>query len=260
MGPSNRLASAASRRSRRSRRFFHGLPALAVIVAAFPGACENPLAPVSCGSVPPLTAVHVGASARVPVCFDDGNGDRLLVYSSSSNRAVATVTAGRSAVTGTGVGPGTATVTVTARDPDGLSSTVSFWVTVPGRLTNQTGSSPAWSPDGTRIAFQTMYRVSDSRGQGEIHVMNADGGGVTNLTISLASDVSPAWSPDGTRIAFSSHWNRITDIYVMNSDGSVVTSLAHDVTGGFAWSPDGRQIAFAMAASGIYVMDLPVPR
>jgi Tol biopolymer transport system component len=49
---------------------------------------------------------------------------------------------------------------------------------------------PAWSPDGTRIAFE-----SERDGNLEIYVMNADGSGVTRLTNDPASDSTPAWSP-----------------------------------------------------------------
>ena len=60
-------------------------------------------------------------------------------------------------------------------------------------------AEPAWSPDGTRIAF------SSTRGDGstaQIHVMNADGSGVEQLTYPSGFNSSPSWSPDGRRIAF----------------------------------------------------------
>ena len=50
--------------------------------------------------------------------------------------------------------------------------------------------SPAWSPDGKRIAF-----YSERDGNADIYVMNADGSGVTQLTRSTAQDGIPAWSP-----------------------------------------------------------------
>jgi TolB protein len=61
-------------------------------------------------------------------------------------------------------------------------------------------SSPSWSPDGGKIAFESDRDGSDS----EIYVMNADGSDVTQLTNNNASDGSPSWSPDGERIAFVS--------------------------------------------------------
>ena len=116
--------------------------------------------------------------------------------------------------------------------------------------------SPAWSPDGRRIAF-----VSNRDGDWEIYVMNADGSGVTQLTHNSVLDVSPAWSPDGRRIAFTSirdggDW----EIYVMNADGSDVTKLTYTYhnEGSPAWSPDGRRIAFHFDRDGndeIYVMN-----
>src|SRR5205809_826292 len=50
---------------------------------------------------------------------------------------------------------------------------------------------PAWSPDGTKIAFSTSRD-----GNLEIYVMNADGTGLVNLTNNAAVDLNPAWSPD----------------------------------------------------------------
>ena len=69
------------------------------------------------------------------------------------------------------------------------------------RLTNNdsTDWGPAWSPDGTRIAF-----VSERDGNWQIYVMDADGGSQTRLTNNDVEDGTPAWSPDGTRIAFDS--------------------------------------------------------
>ena len=59
--------------------------------------------------------------------------------------------------------------------------------------------APAWSPDGTRIAFETLRD-----GNSEIYAMNHDGSEQVNLTHSPAADQAPVWSPDGTRIVFES--------------------------------------------------------
>ncbi len=50
---------------------------------------------------------------------------------------------------------------------------------------------PAWSPDGTKIAFASAPSGQDT----EIYTMNADGTGVTQVTDNATSDSSPSWQP-----------------------------------------------------------------
>jgi Tol biopolymer transport system component len=116
----------------------------------------------------------------------------------------------------------------------------------PIKLTDHPGADmhPAWSPDGTQIAFESKRDASDW----DIWVMNADGGAPRNLTANEpADDGNPAWSPDGQRIAFSSNRGGDYDIYVMNADGTGEPArLTEDGVNDFhpAWSPDGTLIAF----------------
>ena len=152
------------------------------------------------------------------------------------------------------------------------------------RLTTPAGgthsSSPAWSPDGRRIAFESGsgtcildgHFVSERNagtGDVDISVANADGSGLRRVTRSPGVDCAPAWSPDGRKIAFQRslvrrEGDRVVgfdfDIYVINADGSEEQNLTDDglSAGGPLWSPDGGKIAFWSGPDGngwVYVMN-----
>jgi TolB protein len=124
---------------------------------------------------------------------------------------------------------------------------------IPG--TTARDRSPAYSPDGRRIAFLSLRK-----GDGEIYVMDSDGGSVRELTFSRANDDDPSWSPAGDRIAFeSSRTGGDTEVWVMRADGRGQTRLTSSpgFDGDPSFSPDGTRIAFTSTRDGnreLYVM------
>jgi Tol biopolymer transport system component len=117
--------------------------------------------------------------------------------------------------------------------------------------------TPAWSPDGTRIAFD----LQDGAGQ-RIEAIDADGShrSVIFEEPPGSGPGAPAWSPDGSKIAFvMTDADGSPDIFVMKADGSHVTQLTTDPRPDVdpVWSPDGSKIAFVRTGSGgdLFVMD-----
>jgi len=102
-------------------------------------------------------------------------------------------------------------------------------------------NDPAFSPDGSRIAF-----VTQRDGNPEIYVMNADGTGVTRVTNDPQVDGRPAFAPDGQSIVFhSSRPAGKQEIWAVNLDGTGLTQLTRDsINFSPAVSPDGQTIAY----------------
>ena len=121
-------------------------------------------------------------------------------------------------------------------NPDGSGQT---------NVTNspQPDFQPAWSPDGSRIAFSRI----DENGSQNIWVMNADGSGQQKL--STVDGGEPSWSPDGSRIVFTSFSPGFTDfeIHVMNANGTGDINITNNPADDFlpSWSPDGQWIVFS---------------
>ena len=137
--------------------------------------------------------------------------------------------------------PGEVTCDIWVMNPDGSE---------PTNLTNTPELNemwPAWSPDGTRIAY-----VEGSNFFYTIRVMNADGSGQAPIVAEPSYQFGPTWSADGTQIAFTPEGpgEVITDqfdILVANVDGSGETNITNSDFDELdaAWSPDGSKIAFA---------------
>jgi TolB protein len=102
-------------------------------------------------------------------------------------------------------------------------------------------TNPVWSYDGQRIAFT---RPAPDQ---EVFVMDANGGGATNLTNNGIVDQGPSFFPDG-RIAYMSvNGPGMTfEILVMNGDGSGQHNITNNSVQDLApaVSPDGTKIAF----------------
>lgn len=110
-------------------------------------------------------------------------------------------------------------------------------------LTNAPDLRPAWSPDGTRIAYQHNE---------EIHVVGADGAGDTVIYTQATGGIEGlSWSPDGTKIAMGVNDNSGgCGIWTINAGGGGLTRItAPDCQTVVevlpSWSADGQTIVFS---------------
>ncbi|HEY2916418.1 MAG TPA: hypothetical protein VGI98_04300 [Candidatus Limnocylindrales bacterium] len=109
-----------------------------------------------------------------------------------------------------------------------------------------TDAEPAWTPDASVLAF-----VSDRGGSRDLWTVQADGGGLVQLTADPGDELDPAWSPDGLHIAYARSRSAkggatVFDIVVANPDGSdaVAITTATGADRDPAWSPDATRLAF----------------
>jgi len=139
-------------------------------------------------------------------------------------------------------------------------------VNFPAGAAGGNNQSPAWSADGSKIAFS-----SGRTGDPEIWVADASGGNLHKLTSFRGPDVSPTWNPrTNAQIAWVSGRTGLPQIYIMDQDGANIQRMTD---GGYAispsWHPNGAMLTFswnrkygpgAPGGQDIYVMDIASKR
>ena len=176
--------------------------------------------PTTSGTIPGRT-LAVGASATVDVSqyFSDPDGDALAYEATSSNTHVATVSVSDSTVTLTASNLGSANVRVTARDPDGLTATQSFSLTVE--------QPPNRPPEiSRRIPDRTLNIDEDETASIDLnrYFTDADGDTLTYEATSSNSHVATV-SVSGSRVTLRARHLGRADIRVTarDPDGLAVT-------------------------------------
>jgi len=119
-------------------------------------------------------------------------------------------------------------------------------------------TAPSYSPDGTRICFE-----SDRGGRPQIYVMAAGGGPAQRISFGEGASYStPVWSPRGDTIAFTRQSQGSFAIGIMRPDGQgerVLTEGYHNE--GPTFAPNGRVLMFfrdpgGNAGPALYTIDL----
>ena len=111
----------------------------------------------------------------------------------------------------------------------------------------QSDSCPRYSPDGSKIAFD-----SDRSGHTEIWVCNSDGSNPLQLTSLESFSENPRWFPNGRHIVFDSNKEGQIDVYLLDTDSPVPRRLTDDLSDDVtpSVSRDGNWIYFASRRTG----------
>jgi uncharacterized repeat protein (TIGR01451 family) len=251
--------------------------------------------PVTINDTLPPELTFISCDAPHGTCGGAGNS-RSVTFSSlgvgGSEPAVIVATVNPSVPVGTVVG-NTAGVSASLPDPDpsNNSASASFTVAAPATpapksngkiafttfeapteqiiVVNPDGSGlapltpgqefdrlPAWSPDGSKLAYMTtttdgMFFPQQHK---NIVVINADGTGKVVVATNAGPEARPTWSPSGDRIAFAADDGSIS---VVRPDGTGPARLVNNVgpLDSLDWSPDGSKFAFTKDG-GLFVMDV----
>lgn len=91
---------------------------------------------------------------------------------------------------------------------------------------DQVDRRPAWSPDGSLIAYDEGL---------QIWTVHPDGSGNVKISQGNRAEQGPVWSPDGSKIAVTRMAAR-AQIYIMNADGSGATNLSQSSSNDFVTS------------------------
>ena len=107
--------------------------------------------------------------------------------------------------------------------------------------------SPAWAPDGRRLAY-----VSFEQKKASIYIQEVFTGKRQKVASFKGINGAPAWAPDGRKLALTLSRDGNPEIYVLNINTNALTRLTNHyaIDTEPAWSPDGRYIIFTSDRGG----------
>lgn len=194
-----------------------------------------------------------GLDSQIAFVSDRGEGPGQEVFISSGSGAITRVTKRPGYTSGLSWSPDRDAILMDRGLSEGRGSLLLVDVTTSAEevLLTDEGSTrpldpgaPAWSPDGTTIAF--------SSGRGEIYLVDRDGGSLRLLVPSdnECGNLDPAWSPDGERLVFA---RDCADggLFVVSISGGQPEQLTADATDMEpTWSPTANLVAFSRGGEG----------
>jgi TolB protein len=134
--------------------------------------------------------------------------------------------------------PGKFTLRITDADGENIQAAL---------IDNQPIISPAWSPDGSELAYVTFHDR-----KAKVVIRNVHAGTTREVAAFKGSNSAPAFSPDGRMLAVTLSRDGGSHVYLMDRNGGNVrrltTSNAIDTEPAFA--PDGRGIYFVSDRGG----------
>jgi TolB protein len=118
------------------------------------------------------------------------------------------------------------------------------------------GLSPAWQPNGRRIAYYALGAAGS-----RIAVLDVSSGTSRTIVSRQGLNITPTYSPDGATIVFASGEDEGVDLYAISSEGGTPRRVTvgrgtDNVSPSF--SPDGHRVAFTSGRAGhpeVYIMD-----
>ena len=107
--------------------------------------------------------------------------------------------------------------------------------------------SPAWSPDGKRIAYVSFENKTSA-----IFIQTLASGERQKISDAPGINGAPAWSPDGSRLALTLSKDGSPDIYVLDIGSGALRRITSDISIDTepGWSPDGRKLVFTSDRGG----------
>jgi len=107
--------------------------------------------------------------------------------------------------------------------------------------------SPAWSPDGRRLAY-----VSFEEGRSAVYVQELSSGRRERVAAHEGINSAPAWSPDGTRLALTLSRDGNPDVYVLDLASRNLQRLTDNpaIDTEPNWAPDGGSLLFTSDRGG----------